>query len=186
MKQAIQDVIENNEGRVGPDDIAYFRDQSFVEPLPHDKRHPDSLVLGSAVPGPHHLDPQTRLSFYDGLDFNTYPERWNNYLIDWQETRENLKWAVDDPRFGLMMASQFQAWLYFGLLSEFLGKLVVAEDFLTYRESGKPIITLQKLMTSREFDIVWNRVKSTTVEEQFRWVRKMDEVLNIARSHCQQ
>jgi hypothetical protein len=107
-------------------------------------------------------------------------------LNEWLETQEDLTLAPDDPRFGLMMASQIQAWLYFGLVSEFLGKLVVAEDFLTYRIPGKPIITLQKLMTSKEFEIVHDRVKSMTVERQFQWVRKMDEVLDIVRTSCKQ
>jgi hypothetical protein len=65
MKRDIQVVIDNSKETLEPDDVAYLRDQSFVEPLPHKDRDPNSLFLRSAVPGPHYFDPLIRLGFYD-------------------------------------------------------------------------------------------------------------------------
>ncbi|KAI9776887.1 MAG: hypothetical protein M1839_009335 [Geoglossum umbratile] len=73
---------------------------------------------------------------YDDRGFSGYPERrgWNTDLFLRGIFRQDLKSWEDT-------ASFLQEWLYFGMLTEFLGFALKVDDFIRRAEDGRCVIT---------------------------------------------
>src|SRR5436305_5203573 len=113
MAQCIAQAVENSE-EVQTNEVAYFRDHTFVQPLSHKKRPLDSLILGSDKPGAHHLNPLTGRGYYDGLGFEGYVGRWKANLRKW--AADSGKFSADEdlrenPDYQQNKAALYQAWL---------------------------------------------------------------------------
>lgn len=93
---------------------------------------------------------------YDGQGFQGFPQRqgWDDTLLQygWESEEYRRFFRQKSP---LETAIFIQAWLYFGMLSEVLGKNIRTNDFVTKNRQGFQIITLQKFITNRQW-VSWH------------------------------
>ena len=115
--------------------------------------------------------------FYDGRGFEGFPQRYKEHLRHSIEGDANQAYEKEEEA----NITLLQSWLYFGLISEVLGKFVRWQDFVTHNHENRPMITLQRLMLSGELEIWKKSIDDLSEDNRIRRILEIEFCLAQAR-----
>lgn len=165
------------------DDIAYVRFGVARAP----RKVECSRSLEADQPGEHHLKTKSGRGFYDGRGFRDFPKRYKEQLRQSIDGSAHEAYENELETNGLISAF-CQSWLYFGLLSEVLGKFVRWQEFVTWNQEKRPIITLQKFMLSGELEIWRKSIDNLSEIDRIKRISEIESCLiqaqQVTKEEC--